>query len=88
VELREGAFTEAMEKHRIVNGKMDNCEEIMEAEQEAQDAKLAVRTREVAAMETKVASIHDPVALEEQWQCLNVNVRKRRPCDNSTRKKI
>jgi kinetochore protein NDC80 len=66
VEISEEAFTEAMEMHRIVNGKIDKCEEIMEAEQDAQNAKLGVRTREVEALETKVMSLRDPVALEEQ----------------------
>ncbi|KAL3933258.1 MAG: hypothetical protein SGARI_003747, partial [Bacillariaceae sp.] len=66
LEKSEEAFTEAMEKQRIVEGKIDKCEEIMEAEKEAQDAKLGVRMREAESMETKVASLRDPVALEEQ----------------------
>lgn len=66
LELSEEAFTEAMEKHRIVDGKIDKCEETMEAEREAQDAKLAVRLREAETIESKVASLRDPVALEEQ----------------------
>eukprot|EP00536_Pseudo-nitzschia_multiseries_P003644 jgi/Psemu1/186259/e_gw1.57.118.1 len=66
LEKSEGAFTEALERLRIVENKIDKCEETMEAEREAQDAKLGVRMREAESIETKVASLRDPVALEEQ----------------------
>mmetsp|Transcript_9450 Transcript_9450/g.28194 ORF Transcript_9450/g.28194 Transcript_9450/m.28194 type:complete len:657 (-) Transcript_9450:1678-3648(-) len=66
LEKSEEAFTEALERHRIVEKKIDKCEETMEAEREAQDAKLGVRMREAESIETKVASLRDPVALEEQ----------------------
>jgi kinetochore protein NDC80 len=93
VELSEEAFTEAMEKHRIINGKIDKCEEMMQAEQDAQDAKLGVRTREVEALETKVASLRDPVALEEQMamferQCAELEaMRQQYEEENIARKK-
>jgi kinetochore protein NDC80 len=64
--ISEEEFTEALEKLRIIESKMDKCEEVMEAEREAQEAKLAVRAREAESMEAKVASLRDPVALEEQ----------------------
>ena len=38
----------------------------MESERKTQEAKLAVRKREVQAIESSVVSINDPVALEEQ----------------------
>jgi kinetochore protein NDC80 len=93
LELSEEAFTEAMEKHRIVDGKIDKCEETMEAEREAQDAKLGVRTREAEAMESKVASLRDPVVLEEQMalyerQCAELEaVRQQYEEENVARKK-
>jgi SMC interacting uncharacterized protein involved in chromosome segregation len=62
----EDAFTEAMERLRIVEKKIDQCEETLEAEREAQDAKLGVRVREAESVEQKVASLRDPVVLEEQ----------------------
>jgi kinetochore protein NDC80 len=66
LEQSEEAFTEAMERNRIVERKIDKCEETMEAERETLEAKLAIKTREAESMETKVASLRDPVALEEQ----------------------
>jgi SMC interacting uncharacterized protein involved in chromosome segregation len=57
---------EAAAKLDIVKHKNGKCEETLESEREAQDAKLAVRQREVEAMEDKVAALRDPVALEEQ----------------------
>ncbi|KAG7353792.1 HEC/Ndc80p family-domain containing protein [Nitzschia inconspicua] len=93
LELSEEAFTEAMEKHRIVDGKIDKCEETMEAEREVQEAKLGVRTREVESLETKVASLRDPVALEEQMaqferQCAELEaMRQQHEEDNLARKR-
>ena len=93
LELSEEAFTEAMEKHRIVKGKIDKYEELMEAEQEAQNAKLGVRTREVEALEAKVAALRDPVALEEQMamferQCAELEaMRQKYVEENIARKK-
>lgn len=93
LELSEEAFTEAMEKNRIVDGKIDKCEETMEAEREAQDAKLGVRSRETESLETKVASLRDPVALEEQMaqferQCAELEaMRQHHEEENLARKK-
>ncbi len=50
----------------IVKEKTAKCEKTMEDEEETHKAKLAVRQREVDAMESKVASRRDPIALEEQ----------------------
>jgi len=58
--------TEAAAKLEIIQDKITKCEEILERENEAHVAKLAVRQREVDAVETKVAALRDPVALEEQ----------------------
>ncbi len=66
LERSEEMFTEALERNRIVENRIDKCESTMEAEREAQDAKLGVRTRELESIESKVASLRDPVALEEQ----------------------
>ena len=53
-------------KLRIVQDKIAKCEKTLESEQKTHSAKLAVRQREVDAMESKVAARRDPVALEEQ----------------------
>ena len=50
----------------IVKEKTAKYEKTMEDEEETHKAKLAVRQREVDAMESKVASRRDPIALEEQ----------------------
>ena len=92
LEKSEEAFTEALERHRIVENKIDKCEETMEAEREAQDAKLGVRMREAESIETKVASLRDPVALEEQMaqfeqQCTELEaLRQQYEEDNVARK--
>lgn len=66
LEKSEEAMSMAMEKLKIVKQKLEKSEETLQAENEAQDAKLAVRVREAESMEAKVASIRDPVAIEEQ----------------------
>jgi len=93
LEKSEEEFTEALERHRIVENKIDKCEETMEAEREAQDAKLGVRVREVESIEMKVTSLRDPVALEEQItqferQCDELEaMRQQHEEDNVSRKK-
>jgi SMC interacting uncharacterized protein involved in chromosome segregation len=66
LDASEEGFTEAHEKLKIIDAKIEKCEETIDAEREAQDAKLAVRAREAESMETRVAALRDPVALEEQ----------------------
>lgn len=66
LEESEGAFSEAQEKLKIMQDKMAQCDDTLVGEREAQEAKHAVRLREAESMETKVASLRDPVALEEQ----------------------
>lgn len=66
LENSKEACKEASAKLEIVQHKNDKCQETLESEREAQDAKLAVRNREVDAMEAKVTALRDPVALEEQ----------------------
>jgi kinetochore protein NDC80 len=93
LEQSEEAFTEALEKLKIIEDKMDKCEDTLEGEREAQDAKLAVRQREAESMEARVASLRDPVALEEQMaqferQCAELEaLRMKYEEDNVSRKR-
>lgn len=66
LESSEEAFTEALDKLKIVADKKTRCEETLNREKEQHEATLAVRLREVAAIEEKVSSLRDPAALEEQ----------------------
>jgi hypothetical protein len=72
---------------------MGKCEDALEGEREAQDAKLAVRQREAESMEARVASLRDPVALEEQMaqfelQCAELEaLRMKYEEDNVSRKR-
>lgn len=59
-------FSEALEAMKIVECKVDTCEATLNAERDAQNAKLTVRLREAESMESRVSSIRNPVALEEQ----------------------
>lgn len=54
------------ENLRMLEVRKHKLEETLENERNTQDAKLTVRLREVEAIEASVASINDPVALEEQ----------------------
>lgn len=89
----EEAFTEALEKLKIIEDKMDKYEDTLEGERDAQEAKLAVRQREADSMETRVAALRDPVALEEQMaqferQCAELEaLRMKYQEDNVSRKK-
>ena len=65
-ERSEEAFAEALERLKIVEGKTDKHEESLEAERQSQEAKLDVRSREADSMDAKVASLRNPVAIEEQ----------------------
>lgn len=93
LEISEEQFTESLEKLRIIESKIDKCEEVMEAEREAQEAKLGVRAREAESMEAKVASLRDPVALEEHMaqferQCAELEaMRQQHEEENVARKK-
>lgn len=66
LESSEEGFTEAHEKLKIIDAKIGKCEETLQAERQALDAKLAVRVREAVSMETRINALRDPVALEEQ----------------------
>lgn len=93
LEASEEGFTEAHEKLKIIDSKIEKCEETIDAEKEAQDAKLAVRAREAESMETRVAALRDPVALEEQMaqyerQCTELeSLRLKHEEENVARKK-
>jgi len=92
LEKSEELFTETLERNRIVENRIDKCEGTMEAEREAQEAKIGVRIKELESIETKVASLRDPVALEEQMakfeqQCAELEVlRQQLEEDNVNRK--
>ena len=92
LEKSEELFTESLERVRIVENRIDKCEGTMKAEREAHDAKLGVRIRELESIETKVSSLRDPVALEEQMarfeqQCAELEaLRQQHEEDNVTRK--
>ena len=62
----EGQLTEAVQNVKIIEDKVAAREATLEQEREASNAKYAVRLREAEAMETKVSSLRDPVALEER----------------------
>jgi SMC interacting uncharacterized protein involved in chromosome segregation len=66
LEASEEALTEVMDSLQIVEDRKAKCEENMEKEREQAEAALAVRLREVEAIESKIESLRDPVALEEQ----------------------
>ena len=83
---------EAEYKLKIVEEKYAKCEESLGQEKEAHEAKLAVRQREVEAMENKVASLRDPVALEEQMasyerQCAELEALRIRHQEENVAKK-
>lgn len=65
-EMCEGDLLQSKTKLSIASGKKAKCQETLREESETMDAKLAVRSREVEAMEHKIRSLQDPVALEEQ----------------------
>jgi chromosome segregation ATPase len=52
--------------YQIIEDKKVRCEETTGREKEQQEATLAVRLRELSALEEKVASLRDPAAIEEQ----------------------
>jgi peptidoglycan hydrolase CwlO-like protein len=62
----EGMLTEAVQNVKIIEDKIMAREATLEQEREASHAKCAVRLREAEVVETKVASLRDPVALEER----------------------
>eukprot|EP00934_Nitzschia_sp_Nitz4_P000044 Nitzschia sp. Nitz4//scaffold253_size28098//339//2317//NITZ4_008136-RA/size28098-snap-gene-0.51-mRNA-1//-1//CDS//3329544285//44//frame0 len=66
LERTEGQFSEALERLNIVENKVDHVEDTHEAEKSAHEAKLSVRIREAESLEQKIASVRDPVSLEEQ----------------------
>ncbi|CAB9514798.1 Kinetochore protein NDC80 homolog [Seminavis robusta] len=57
-------FSECVEKLQILEAKKEKLEETMERERQTHEAKLALRLREVEAIESSVGSINDPVAME------------------------
>jgi SMC interacting uncharacterized protein involved in chromosome segregation len=66
LDASEEAFTEALDKLKIVEDKKQKCEETLHKEREQQEAALAIRRREVTSIEEKIESLRDPAALEEQ----------------------
>jgi kinetochore protein NDC80 len=62
----EDCCKEAEAKLKISSDKVMKYDQTLESERKTQDATVAVREREVESIETKIASLQDPVALEEQ----------------------
>lgn len=60
------ALSEAIETLQVIETNKSKREETLEQERDTLDAKLTVKLREVEMVESSVASIGDPVALEEQ----------------------
>lgn len=73
---------------KIAIDKMSKSEQTLETERKRQEAMIAVREREVEAMEKKIASLQDPVALEEQMaayerQCSELEALRREREENN-----
>lgn len=62
----DGQLAEVSQNVQIIRDKVTAREATLEQEREASDAKCAIRLREAEAMESKVSSLRDPVALEER----------------------
>ena len=60
------AKEEALSVKQILVEKITKCTESMQSEQEAHDARMAIREREIDALAHKVEARRDPMALEEQ----------------------
>lgn len=65
VEASEEAITEAANDIKILEGKKKKSEEVFTREKEEQERALSVLLREIEVIETKIASIYDPVSQEE-----------------------
>jgi SMC interacting uncharacterized protein involved in chromosome segregation len=66
LESSKERLSESMEKLQMLETQKLKCDESYESERKTQDAKLAVRLREMEAIEASMKSINDPVAQEEQ----------------------
>lgn len=66
LEVTNEKLSEAIDKLKSFQTQKTKCEESYESERKTHEAKLAVRLREVEAIESSVSSINDPIALEEQ----------------------
>ena len=66
LERTSEVLQEAVARKHIVEEKITKCEEALNNESSMHETKLSVRQREVEAMESKVSSYSDPLALEEQ----------------------
>jgi chromosome segregation ATPase len=62
----ENAVNEADVQLQIRQSQKASSEKVIQTERSAFNSKVAVHEREAEAMETKIATIQDPVALEEQ----------------------
>jgi SMC interacting uncharacterized protein involved in chromosome segregation len=79
-------------KLKIVNDKMSKSEQTLEADRKTHDSVLAVRKRDVESTENKIASLQDPVALEEQMaayerQCSELEALRREREENNMSQK-
>jgi len=66
LEKNKNVLAESMERLKLLESQKLKMEETLENERKTQEAKVAVRLREVEAIESSAASINNPVALEEQ----------------------
>lgn len=66
LERSSECFSGALQKLRIIESKVEKCEETLGAERQASEAKLRLRLRDAESLEDVVASLRDPMALEEQ----------------------
>ena len=88
----EEGVTDVTAKLQIVRAKIAQCEQTLDQEREIQEAKIAVRQREVDAMEAKINGLSDPVALEAQMaqferQCAELEALRRQHEEESVAKK-
>ena len=77
---------------KIASDKISKSEQMLETERNMQEAKLAIKEREVEAIEKKTASLQDPVALEEQMaayerQCSELEALRREREENNMSQK-
>ncbi|KAL7556934.1 hypothetical protein ACA910_005286 [Epithemia clementina (nom. ined.)] len=66
IQKQDNTTKEAAVKLSILHKELEKKAETLQHEHDAYKAKLAVRQREVDAMEQKVEALRDPMALEEQ----------------------
>jgi kinetochore protein NDC80 len=92
LELVAHQHDESAAKLKIIQDKITRLTETLEQDQEAHNLKVAVRQREVEAMELKIATLRHPVAIEEQMasyerQCAELEALRRTHQEESVARK-